>query len=152
MTSSKRLEPIKKLANNQEQKAAKALGTAIELKKNEERKLNQLLQYQKEYLTGMESKVKLGVSGAMLQSYHQFLNKIEVAISQQKNVLIECEERITTSQGRWKNDHSRNNAIGQAISKIKVKEQKLENKEERAQADELSTIAFIQRQRMNEKT
>ena len=47
MVRSKRLEPIKKLAHNREQQSAKDLGSA----KAEEQKLNQLIQYHREYLS-----------------------------------------------------------------------------------------------------
>lgn len=151
MVRSKRLEPIKKLANNQEQQSARDLGAAIELQKVEEQKLNQLLQYQKEYLNGMEEKVRAGVTGATLQSYHQFLNKIEIAISQQKEVLIKCEAQIAANQNKWQSDHGRNKAIGQVMEKIKTKEEKVKQKKESSYADEISTQSFIRRQNSNTK-
>jgi len=145
------LEPIKKLANNQEQQSARDLGAAIELQKVEQQKLNQLLQYQNEYLAGMDQKVRAGVSGATLQSYHQFLNKIEVAINQQKEVLVQCEARIAANQNKWQADHGRNKAIGQVMEKIKDKEDKAQQKKEMNHADEISTQSFIRRQNSNTK-
>ena len=150
MVRSKRLEPIKKLAHNREQQSAKDLGSAIASQKAEEQKLNQLIQYHREYLSGMEAKVKLGISGATLQSYHQFLSKIELAISQQKEVLNQCEARIAANQNQWQSDHGRHKAIGQVMQKMKSKEVTEQRKKEASFADEISTQSFIRRQKIND--
>ncbi|TQV86720.1 flagellar export protein FliJ [Aliikangiella coralliicola] len=149
MVRSKRLKPIKKLAQNNEKAAAKALGESLDNHKQELQKLNQLEQYRIEYLTEMEEKVKAGVSGAALQHYHQFLNKLNLAITQQKDVIQKSTEQVDINQDQWKSKHSRTKAISQVMTKIKDKEVKQKEKKESAQIDEMSTQAFIRRQNSN---
>ena len=98
----------------------------------------------------MEEKVKLGISGATLQSYHQFLSKIELAISQQKEVLVQCEARIAANQNQWQSDHGRHKAIGQVMEKMKSNEENVRQKKEANFADEMSTQSFIRRQKIND--
>ncbi len=146
MVKSKRLEPIKKLAYNREKTAAKLLGESVEAKKIEEAKLERLEQYRREYLAGMDEKVKTGVSGATLQHYHQFLSKLDVAIKQQKEVISRCQQRIAANQSQWQNDHGRHEAIGKVMDRLKVKENQVREKKELSQSDEISTQAFLRRQ------
>ena len=152
MVRSKRLEPIRKLAKNKEKKAAEELGASLELQKLENQKLVQLETYRSEYLEGMEEKIRQGVSGATLQQYHQFLNKLELAISQQKDVLVQCQQKIEHNQGQWKDDHNRHKAIGQVMQSFQDKEQKQKLKKESNQNDEISTQSFIRRQNSNSLT
>ncbi|WP_196137318.1 flagellar export protein FliJ [Aliikangiella sp. G2MR2-5] len=149
MVSSKRLDPIKKLANNQEQKAARSLGESLEIYKLEKDKLKQLDTYRVEYMTAMNEKVSSGISGASLQHYHQFLSKLDFAIKQQKEVLLVCEQRISAKQSHWQKEHGRNQAIGNAIDRLKAKEDVLRQKQETINTDEISTQAFIRRQKIN---
>ncbi len=149
MVKSKRLTPIKKLALNKEKEAAQALGLSLEMKEVELQKLAQLEQYRLEYLADMENKIKQGLSGSTLLQYHHFLSKLDLAITQQKTVLVACEDKLTTVKDNWQNKRSKAKVISQVMEKMVVQEQKKTEKRESMQSDELSTMAFIRRQTVN---
>ena len=146
MARSKRLNPIKKLAQNKEKTAAQELGHALDVYKNEQNKLAQLNTYRTEYLEQMQVKVNQGVSGATLQQYHQFLNKLDLAISQQNNVTEQCESQLALTKEHWQSKRSKAKAITQVMDKMAVKEQQVKDKRESNQSDEMSTQAFLRRQ------
>jgi flagellar FliJ protein len=146
MDRSKRLKPIRKLAQNKEKNAAQELGHALEIQKHELNKLEQLKQYRIEYLDQMQVKVNQGVTGATLQQYHQFLNKLDLAISQQNNVVEQCVTQLETTKAHWQSKRSEAKAISQVMDKMAVKEQQVKDKKESNQTDEMSTQAFLRRQ------
>lgn len=143
MVRSKRLKPIKQLAKNKEKLAAQELGASLENQRQQSQKLEQLNQYRSEYIQQMDDKVKLGVSGETLQRYHQFLAKLDLAISQQQDVLLQSSQQLDQSQSHWQDKRSHAKAITQVMDKMQVQEQKAELKKETLQVDEMSTQTFI---------
>ncbi|MBV1910156.1 MAG: flagellar export protein FliJ [Kangiellaceae bacterium] len=143
MNSSKRLQPIKKLADNKEKEAAQNLGKSLELRKMQLNKLAQLRNYRTEYVNSMSMKTQQGMYGDQLQQYHLFLTKLDTAIGQQQLVVNESEQNLSKSQDNWRSDSSRANAITHAIDKMKIKENSDKNKIESSQNDEMSTQAFL---------
>ena len=146
MIRSKRLKPIKKLAQNKEKTAAQELGHALDVHKHELNKLQQLKQYRIEYLEQMQVKISQGVSGSTLQQYHQFLNKLDLAINQQNNVTEQCESQLALTKEQWQSKRSKAKAITQVMDKMTVNEQHAKDKRESNQSDEMSTQAFLRRQ------
>ena len=143
MNPSKRLKPIKKLADNKEKVAAQTLGKSVERRKNQTDKLDQLITYRTEYVTSMSLKTQQGISGDQLRHYHHFLTKLDTAIKHQQQVVQQCEQEFSNSQHKWQSDNSRASAITKVIKKLKDKEIKAENKKESAQIDEISTQVFL---------
>ena len=147
MVRSKRLSPIKALAQNGEKVAAQALGSSLQKQQLEEQKLQQLFQYREEYLQEMDTRVRAGISGATLQRYHHFLAKLDSAIKQQQETLNRTNKQLNVSQDHWQTQRSRTKAISQVMEKMAIKEQADEGKKEVKRADELSTQAFLRRTR-----
>lgn len=148
MSSSKRLQPIKKLADNKEKAAAQSLGKSVEFRKLQISKLAQLRNYRTEYINSMALKTQEGMYGDKLQQYHLFLTKLDTAIEQQQLLVNESDKNVAQSQDNWRSDNSRANAISSAINKMKSKESKQNDKRESAQVDELSTQAFLRRKHL----
>ena len=143
MSSSKRLKPIKQLAENKEKKAAQNLGKSVEYRKLQLNKLAQLRNYRAEYVNSMSQKTQQGMFGDQLQQYHLFLTKLDTAIQHQEQIVAQSEQSLVESQDNWRADSSWANAISSAIDKMKTKENQQKEKRENAQVDELSTQAFI---------
>jgi len=145
MNPSRRLKPIKKLADNKEKKAAQNLGKSIELRKQNLDKLGQLVNYRTEYVQSMAIKTQRGMTGDKLQQYHIFLTKLDTAIEQQQLVVQQSEEALSQRKVDWQSDNSRANAIDKAMKHLQHQESKAGDKKESKQVDELSTQAFLRR-------
>lgn len=145
MSKSKRLTPIKQLAQDKEKDAARAFGQSLEQNKLEASKLQQLMQYRSEYLTQMEEKIKQGISGASLQQYHQFLNKLDTAVKQQQEVIERSKKQLEVKQEHWQDKRSKAKAISQAMNNMQAKEKRAQDKKDATQQDEMSTQAFLRR-------
>ncbi len=143
MSSSQRLKPIKKLADNKKKVAAQSLGKSVEQSKQQQNRLEQLIGYRAEYVNSMYLKSQQGMSGSQLQQYHQFLTKLDTALEQQKLAVQQSQNDVAQCQNKWQSDNSRASAIGKAINSLKAKEVKAADKRESVQVDEMSTQAFI---------
>lgn len=149
MDRSKRLTPIKQLAQNNEKNAAQSLARALDSQKRESSKLEQLFQYRLEYLNQMDVQIKNGINGTKLQQYHLFLAKLDAAINHQKAVLETSGKQLDRSKSQWQQKHNKTEAISQVMDKMAIKEKKVLDKRESSQNDEISTQAFIRRQNSN---
>ncbi len=145
MNSSRKLKPIKKLADNKEKVAAQNLGKSVEQRQLQKNRLEQLINYRSEYVDSMTLKTQQGVSGDKLHQYHQFLNKLDSAIDQQHVELEHSNVKLSQCQTKWQSDNSRASAIDKVMKNLSNKEKKASDKKETAQVDEMSTQAFLRR-------
>jgi len=148
VTASKRLKPIKNLADKTEKNAAQDLGKSLSYQQDQINKLSQLIGYREEYLVKISHQSQTGVSGARLQQYHRFLNKLNSAITEQRETVKVSENHVVEKKGHWRQKNSRAQAIGKAVEKLKSKEKTQTSRKEMIQADELSTQAFIRNSKM----
>jgi len=151
MNPSKRLNPIKKLADNKEKTAAQNLGQSLEQRKQHQTQLEQLINYRTEYLLSMSSKTAEGMSGDRLHQYHQFLKKLDSVIEQQQLTVEKSQLNVSKCQNKWQSDNSRATAIGKAMHSLRAKEVKAADKKESAQVDEMSTQAFLRSKQNNKR-
>jgi len=143
MNASKRLKPIKQLADSKEKVAAQNLGKSIGQRKQQQLQLEQLIHYRTEYLITMSSNTAQGMSGDRLHQYHQFLAKLDSAIEQQQTAVEQSRLSVSECRNKWQSDNSRATAIDKAMKNLHAKEVKAADKKEVAQVDEMSTQAFL---------
>lgn len=143
MVKSKRLLPVKKVAQNNEKQAAIALGQAINDHQQQAEKLIQLEAYRTDYLQQMQKFTEQGITGYSLRRYQEFIRKLDLAIAQQKEMLQRCSDAISRRQGHWKHTHGRHRAISQVIDKRAIDERIIRDKKEDRQNDELATQNFL---------
>ncbi len=148
MTASKRLKPIKKMADRTEKNAAIDLSDSIKNKQDQINKLSQLIGYRDEYLVKLSEKSQAGVSSGQLQQYHLFLNKLNVAINQQRQTVDVSEDNIGLKKGNWRKKNSRAQAIGKVMSNLQSKEKLIKDRKEANQLDELTTQAYVRNSKM----
>ncbi len=148
MNSSQRLKPIKKLADNKEKVAAQSLGKSVEHSKNQQGRLEQLVNYRIEYVATMSFQTQQGMSGDQLQQYHQFLSKLDSVIKQQKLVVEQSVIQLSQCQNKWQSDNSRATAISKAMKNMRAKEMQAADKRESILVDEMSTQAFLRHKRI----
>jgi len=149
MNASKRLKPIKRLADNKEKTAAQNLGKSIGQKQQQLEQLEQLLQYRAEYLSSMSSITTQGMSGDRLHQYYHFLKKLDSAIEQQKLVVEQSQANISECRNKWQLSNSRANAVDKAVKNLQAKEVKAIDKKETTQVDEMSTQNFLRNTKNN---
>ncbi len=117
MNRSDRLQPVARLADKQQESAARALGEARQSQQSEEQRLQELLVYREEYVVDFQRRGRAGLTGVDLQRFQQFLGQIDKAIEQQhqriRGALVQVEQRTGQWQQRATKAKAINNAVGQ---------------------------------------
>ncbi|MES9843299.1 MAG: flagellar export protein FliJ [Candidatus Sedimenticola sp. PURPLELP] len=138
MTPSKRLQPVKRIAESREQKAARKLGDSTRRMHEQEAKLEELKRYHQEYLDRFQTTAESGISAAQLIEYRAFLEKLELAIKEQTRIVQMSQNERSSRKQEWQQKHVRTQALGKAVDRIRSDELKAEESREQKEQDEHS--------------
>jgi len=138
MAPSDRLKPVRRVAQNREQAAAKLLGDARRIVQEQESKLEQLLFFQQEYQQRFETACRTGISAGQLQDFQAFLAKLRKAIDQQRCAVEESRRDSSERKQAWQQKHTRTQAISKAIERFRKDELRAREKKEQKDSDEHS--------------
>jgi flagellar FliJ protein len=136
MSPSKRLQPVQRIAQSREQKAARHMGESHRNLLAEKAKLLQLKQYHNEYLARFESAVRKGLSSAQLKEYRAFLDKLGAAIGEQERVVAEHKLDHSNKQDDWRESHTRTRALDKVVRRYQQQERQSADRQEQKESDE----------------
>lgn len=136
MKSSARLAPIAKLAGKEEKQAAEHLAQARSHHMQQHEKLQQLIDYKKEYEDKFHSRASQGITGRQLIEYHRFLAQLDDAIAQQRKAVDHANGQVTQQTQNWKQRYTKSMAISNVVERHKVREGALLAKQEQMASDE----------------
>ncbi|SEK69188.1 flagellar export protein FliJ [Nitrosovibrio tenuis] len=101
MSERSALETLIELAQTRADDAAKRLGALNAQNLDMEAKLVLLLQYCDEYRARFQASMQRGLTASDWRNYHEFLNKLDAAIVQQREILILMRQRVAAGQTAW---------------------------------------------------
>ncbi|OOZ36998.1 flagellar export protein FliJ [Solemya velesiana gill symbiont] len=136
MTASKRLLPVKRIAESRERKAAKRFGDSKRHVHEQEAKLEELKRYHQEYLERFQETSRNGISTAQLIEYRAFLEKLELAIREQTRIVELSQNECTSRKQEWQKKHVRTQVLGKAVDRMRSAEQKVEEGREQKELDD----------------
>jgi len=136
MKKSARLAPLLKLEQNKEQEQVKALGQARSAVAVQVEKLQQLVDYRSEYEQMVSQEGSQGISATRLQGYHQFLNRLTAAITQQKEQLELTKQQENMAQNQWFQQRGAVKRMDNLIDRNVYQERLEEDKREQKMLDE----------------
>lgn len=146
MKKSARLAPLLKLEQNREQEKVRALGDARSSVAAEEEKLKQLMDYRGEYERMVTQEGSQGISASRLQGYHQFLNRLTVAITQQEQQLEVVRQQESAAQQDWFQQRGAVKRMDTLVERNVKQELREEDKREQKALDEQAQQALHHRQ------
>lgn len=95
------LETVIELAQTRADDTAKRLGALNTQNTDMEAKLVLLLQYYDEYRVRFQASMQRGLTASDWRNYHEFLNKLDAAIVQQREMLVLSRQRVAAGQAAW---------------------------------------------------
>ena len=125
---SKRMKPIHRLAENNEQEAARELGGALRQLEQQRSQLTQLHAYRQEYMQQFSRQGCAGMNGAQLRDYQSFLENIDRAIHDQQQRILHAEKACSLKKQEWQTRHQRSQVLENAISRFEKDELKQADK------------------------
>ena len=136
MKKSKRIQPIIRVAESKEQRAAVELGRAQNQLQEQVKRLQDLQSYQQEYRTRLQETGRNGISISKLQSFRSFLDKLEIALVQQKQAVTMAEELVASRKQQWFASRDKVKIYNNVATKYVNAELRQEEKQEQKDSDE----------------
>ncbi|MEM7611760.1 MAG: flagellar export protein FliJ [Pseudomonadota bacterium] len=111
-----RLLPVQKFAEQQEQDAASELAQIMRAYQEARRTLQELIDYKAGY--GKQSATPANWDACRLRDYRAFMDKLDQAISAQRDVVDEFRRHCDASRQQWQDKHQRHESLAQLRQKI----------------------------------
>ncbi|MDN5752946.1 MAG: flagellar export protein FliJ [Nitrosospira sp.] len=101
MTKHSALDTLLELAQTRTDDAARRLGALNTHGMDMEAKLSLLVQYRHEYSARFQTSMRQGITASDWRNYQEFLNKLDAAIMQQREILAATRQRVEAGQVAW---------------------------------------------------
>jgi flagellar FliJ protein len=136
MRRSKKLQPVANLAKLNERSAAKLHGSVLRELQKQETQLDELINYRNQYLTAFKTAGESGLSAIQMQDYRIFLQRLDDAIQQQQQNVINGRQNIKSSQAKWTDTRNRSDMINKIVeNRQQLENQQVEKREQRELED-----------------
>ena len=134
MNRSTKLQPIAKINKQQERNAGRVHGETIRQAELQQKQLDELIDYRNHYSKAFKSASEAGLSVVQMQEYKLFINRLDDAISQQKQQVHNGQSQCKTSEKDWMNKRSQCQRIDKVIeNRQQVEKQEMKKREQREQ-------------------
>ena len=138
MTKSQRMKPVQRVTEAREQTAAKDLAAAQRYQKEQEARLAELLQYQREYMQQSQSMGQAGVSAARFMEMQRFLANLDAAVEQQRQVLEAAARTVEQKKRVWQEAYTKCKSLDKAVQRFAEQENHAQSQREQKEQDEIA--------------
>ncbi len=138
MTRSKKLKPVVKHVDHNEQIDLKAVAFSQQQLQQQQLRLQQLIDYKNDYANQRSSSQPVSYSAVQLQEFNRFLSQLSDTISQQDKVVEMAQRELDIKREKWKISRSRSDAMHKVVDKIEASELKKADKIEQKYMDEVA--------------
>ena len=143
MTRSKRIRPVVDIAKNRERDAAQKLGVSRQTVADQEKRLQELLQYRDEYNKRLTNNASNCMDARKLHEYQIFLSRLNQAIEQQRGVLNQALAACDEKNEHWIKKRSHAKAIHKVETRYRKQELKEQDKKEQNEMDEHAARSYL---------
>lgn len=143
------LQLVLDMENRKEQKAAQEFGRAKTQLDMQNRRLNGLTSYRKDYLNQANNRAQGGVGSSTFGQYHAFVGKLDEGIEQQQTQLTKMAEHVEGLRQNWLKQQQRRKAIEILLEKKIQAADKIRARQEQTNSDEFAMQGFLRRAKEN---
>lgn len=130
------LQPLVHLAHQRNDAAAKRLGQLNREHQTAQSKLEALQQFRKDYQTQFQEESKKGMAPADMQNFQDFINRLDLAIRQQKAAIEKTSAGVQTGRNDLMDTTRRMKSFDTLAQRHVEAEKKQEAKQEQRVQDE----------------
>ncbi len=146
MTRAQRLQPVQRLADDNERRLAQSLATLERRLSDAESKLGELQRYRQEYEHQLNARAGLGIGVPELRDYQAFLARLSEAIRQQGNVVQRARSERDLERTRWQEAAVRAKAVDHVIEQWQTEERRALDRRDQRESDERAQRKVQQQQ------
>jgi len=130
------LSQLIKLSRRHTDAAARNLGHSHSRARTEEDKLALLERYRRDYQAQLSRDSRGSMTSDVLRNYHEFLNKLDAAIEQQRRQLMACQQWVASSRTEWQGAHRKLKSFDTLSERETNRERRTQARREQREQDE----------------
>ena len=138
MTRSKKLDPVKNIAQTREDHAVKALGDSQKTLTEHQKRLHELREYQRQYVKSFESTSGSGLAANRVSDFRVFLSRLGDAIRQQEQLISQCQNQHEQTRDDWIDKRNHTQALDKLVKRYQRQETQDKDRREQQESDEHS--------------
>jgi flagellar protein FliJ len=124
------------IAQKKVEAAARALGALNARQQEAEAKLRLLVNYREDYFLRFQQAAATGIDNHRLHNFRAFMEKLDVAITEQHAVLADARQAVRGGQSRWHAEQQRLTSYQVLAERRRLTEQARDAKREQREQDE----------------
>ncbi len=136
MTKSKRMQPVARVAEDRQRKAATEMVEFKQLLDAQQDKLDELRKYRNEYARHFEQIGRNGMDAGRMADFRGILTRLSEAIVWQEQRLVTLNQDYERLRRSWTDTRSRAAAIDKVIERFRADEQREADRREQGEFDE----------------
>lgn len=133
---SKRWQTVVDIAGIESDKAGQDLQESRQQHTEQQRQLEQLLQFQQEYKERLAAVAETGMDARQMQNYRQFLRQLGKAVEQQLKVVAGTDQKLDEQQKLWLSHYQRKSALDNLLATSLRREQYEQEQREQKETDD----------------
>lgn len=138
MTRSQRLKPVKQLAEDKADVAARELAKAQRRLDEQGQRLTQLHEFRGQYQEQRTRSGASGIDGFRLRDYNVFVGRIDEAVAQQQREVEKLTAEVEQKRRQWTELLGQARALDKVVERYADDERRAEDKRAQRQADAAS--------------
>jgi flagellar FliJ protein len=138
MTKSKRLEPVSRIAENRERRAAVEMAEFKRFLDAQQAKLDELQRYRGDYARQFEQAGRQGLDAARMADFRRILNHLAEAIAWQERRLVSLRQDFEQIRKRWTDTRTRTAALAKVVERYQAEERREAEQREQRDLDDRS--------------
>ena len=142
LKKSKRLGPVKQIAENNETAAAMKMNQSLQAQQESLAQLEKLKEYSNDYTVQFKTKGQVGMSASRLREYQEFVQKLDQAIEEHSKTVQSLQEKLGQHQQAFKKTNSRKKVVEKLIEKSKQHELRETGRLEQNESDDRMVKGF----------
>lgn len=139
------LQTLLELARAHSDDAAAKLGVLNRHDREMEERLQLLLEYRAEYAANLTRMAGEGMSSVDWRNFHEFIDKIDAAIVQQRQVVASAKNGVQAGQQQWHEEQRKLKSFDTLSVRHHSAEVKRESRQEQKEQDEFALKGFLNR-------
>ena len=123
--------------------AALRLGVVNGHERNMQERLQLLLEYRREYTLRLASVAQTGMHSVGWRNFREFIDKIDAAIEQQRELVAAARSEVATGQQHWHMQQRRLKSFDTLSQRHRSTERKSEARQEQKEQDDFALRGFL---------
>lgn len=136
MKRSKRMQSVVEIAKTKEKNAARLLGQKQQYLSGQRQRLDELISYREEYARKFQSQGSIGFDARRLHEYRSFLEKLNLAIVQQRDRINLAAGECHVCQQSWLDSRVNSKALDKVVDRFRMDETRKKEQQEQKELDE----------------